>query len=114
MRGAAALVTYPDYSMARTQTNAARKVGPAMAGPTGPVPPAMNTYSENEATTFTITRTLGTGLLRLTGRCGHLYSAIATVIREGYEHGTYNTRASNTCTIVEPDFLASYQRKAKI
>ncbi len=44
LRGAAALVTYPDYSVARTQTTAASKVGPAMAGPTGPVPPAMQKY----------------------------------------------------------------------
>ncbi len=48
------------------------------------------------------------------GRHGQLYHAIATVLQEGYEGGTVDTRASKDCTIDEPDFIASYQGEAEV
>ncbi len=46
---------------------------------------------------------------------GELYCAIATVTGGlGYEGGTVDTRASEDCTIDEPDFIASYQGEAEV
>ncbi len=65
-------------------------------------------YSGNEATTYTITRTLGTSLLTIA------VVNIARVLQEGYEGATYITRASEDCTIDEPDFIAGYQGEADV
>ncbi len=50
-----------------------------------------NTYSGNESPTY------------CSGRHGHLYRATATV-KEGYEGGTDDTRASEDCTIKLPGY----------
>ncbi len=42
------------------------------------------------------------------------WSAIATVLQEGYEGATGDTRASEVCTIDEPDFIAGYQGEAEV
>ncbi len=45
---------------------------------------------------------------------GQLYRAIATVTGGLYEGATVDTRASEDCTIDEPDFLAGYQGEAEV
>ncbi len=38
----------------------------------------------------------------------------ALVLQEGYEGATDDTRASEDCTIDEPDFIAGYQGEAEV
>ncbi len=73
-----------------------------------------NVYSGNEATRFTITRSLGTSLLPAAMADMVIFIAPQPQLQEGYEGGTDNTRASEECAIDEPDFIASYQRKAEV
>ncbi len=46
------------------------------------------------------------------GRHGHLYRAIATV-KEGYEGGTDDTRASKDCTIDKPIFSQATKERLR-
>ncbi len=72
-----------------------------------------NVYSGNEATTCTVTRTLGTSLIKL-GAVDGSFIAPQPQLQEGYEGGTDDTRASEDCTIDEPDFITGYQGEPEV
>ncbi len=65
-------------------------------------------------TTYTVTRTLGTSLLAERQRDMAALSASYPPLQEGYEGGKVDTRASEDCTIDEPDFIAIYQGEAEV
>ncbi len=58
-----------------------------------------NLYSGNEATRFTVTRTLGASLLTVAVADKVLFIAPYPQLQEGYEGGTDDTRVSKDCTI---------------
>ncbi len=72
-------------------------------------------YSGNEATIYTVTRTLGTSLLAV-GIMVRPSFKIAPYpqLQEGYEGATDDTRPSEDCIIDEPDFITGYQGEAEV
>ncbi len=72
-----------------------------------------NVYSGNEATTYSRNAYAGNESPNVERSTLVNFIAPKPQLQEGYEGATVDTRASEDCTIDEPDFIAGYQGEAE-